>query len=95
MGFNIFQLYDRLLALASSFATKLIRMYGLLQQKKNACKLCGREDQFSLPPDLLEELQNEKRLLKNLQEMAHLLEITRNLQSQLVMKSQRPGQGLV
>ncbi|KAK4767669.1 hypothetical protein SAY86_015419 [Trapa natans] len=85
---------SRLLALASSFATKLIRMYGLLQQKKISSKLWGKEDLFSIHPDLRGEKQNEKGL-KNLQEMAHLLEITRNLQSRLVMKSQRPGQGLV
>ncbi|XP_056159194.1 uncharacterized protein LOC115681990 isoform X4 [Syzygium oleosum] len=86
---------SKLLALASSFATKLIRTYGLPQQKKHAYMLEGCDSEVLPPSPLAEEVQSEMKKSKRLNEMAYFLEIIRNLQGQLAAKLQRPGQGLV
>lgn len=81
--------------MASSFATKLIRTYGLPQQKKHAYMLEGCDSEILPPSPLVEEVQSEIKKSKRLNEMAYFLEIIRNLQGQLSAKLQRPGQGLV
>ncbi|KAF8012156.1 hypothetical protein BT93_I0323 [Corymbia citriodora subsp. variegata] len=86
---------SKLLALASSFATKLIRTYGLPQQKKHVCMLEGCDSEVLPPSPLVEKVQSEIKKLKRLNDMAYFLEIIRNLQGQLAAKFQRPGQGLV
>ncbi|XP_048128224.1 uncharacterized protein LOC115744096 isoform X2 [Rhodamnia argentea] len=85
---------SKLLALASSFATKLIRTYGLPQQKKHAY-IEGCDSEVLPPSPVVEEVQSEIKKSKRLNEMAYLLEIIRNLQGQLAAKLQRPSQGLV
>ncbi|XP_052197729.1 uncharacterized protein LOC127804771 isoform X2 [Diospyros lotus] len=87
---------SRLLALATSFATKVIRKYGLMQHKNDTFILQINEriqnSSFSVLSDgELNEMGNWRRL----REMAHFLEITRNLQHQLNAKFKRAGQGLV
>lgn len=86
---------SKLLALASSFATKLIRTCGLPQQKKHAYFFEGCDSEVLPPSPLVEEVQSEIKKMKRLNEMAYFLEIIRNLQGQLAAKFQRPGQGLV
>ncbi|XP_058186031.1 uncharacterized protein LOC131303262 isoform X4 [Rhododendron vialii] len=83
----------RLLALATCFATKMIRKYGLMQHKQDAITLQGskREANSALPEEEHCELGN----LRRLKEMSHFLEIIRNLQCRLNAKFKRPGQGLV
>ncbi|KAH7860687.1 hypothetical protein Vadar_016791 [Vaccinium darrowii] len=87
----------RLLALATCFATKMIRKYGLMQHKKDAIILQGtkKEDNSSLLSVLPEEGHCDMGTLRRLKEMSHFLEIIRNLQCQLNAKFRRPGQGLV
>ena len=87
----------RLLALATRFATKMIRKYGLLQNKENACIIqsFSRTRILSLPPVRPEKVQYDQENSRRLREMAHFLEIIRNLQHRLSTKFRRPGQGLV
>ncbi|KAA8530957.1 hypothetical protein F0562_005676 [Nyssa sinensis] len=88
---------SRLLALATCFASKMIRKYGLIQHKKDAFILQGIRgiQNYTLPLVLLEKEHNEMGNSRRLREMAHFLEIIRNLQSRLSAKFKRPGQGLV
>ncbi|KAH8502934.1 hypothetical protein H0E87_014301 [Populus deltoides] len=88
---------SRLLALASHFTTKMIRKCGLLQHKKDAYVLpgFGMIPLLSLPPVLPYKLQNEMGDSRSLHDMAHLLEIIRNLQSGLSSKLKNTGVGLV
>ncbi|XP_057497009.1 uncharacterized protein LOC130781713 [Actinidia eriantha] len=88
---------SRLLALATFFATKMIRRYGLMQLKKDAFTLQGTEgkDNSSLLAVLPDKDHSETRNLRRLQEMAHFLEIIRNLQCRLSTRFKRPGLGLV
>ncbi|XP_007048161.2 PREDICTED: uncharacterized protein LOC18611704 isoform X1 [Theobroma cacao] len=88
---------SRLLQLATWFATKMIREYGLLQRKKDAFMLQGLDGTclLALPPVLPDKAQNEMGYSVRLREMAHFLEIIRNLQYQLRAKLKKPGQGLV
>lgn len=83
---------SRLLALATRFATKMIRRYGLLQY--NSYAQVGSQ-LLSLPPVLPDKVHTEVQISQRLHEMAHFLEIIRNLQSRLSSKFKRPGQGLV
>lgn len=97
MYLHIIFLFYRLLQLATWFATKMIREYGLLQRKKDAFMLQGLDGTrlLALPPVLPDKAQNEMGYSVRLREMAHFLEIIRNLQYQLRAKLKKPGQGLV
>lgn len=81
----------RLLALATRFATEMIRIYGSLEYQKDGHILDGRPRTriLSLPPvsrhgDVME---NSRRL----SEMGYLLEITRNFQSRISRKFKKLG----
>ncbi|XVF61790.1 hypothetical protein PTKIN_Ptkin08bG0158700 [Pterospermum kingtungense] len=88
---------SRLLRLGTWFATKMIREYGLLQHKTDAFILQDLDGPhlLALPPALPDKTQNEMGNSIRLREMAHFLEIIRNLQCQLRAKLKKPGQGLV
>ncbi|XP_028755143.1 uncharacterized protein LOC114714558 isoform X1 [Neltuma alba] len=88
---------SRLLALASCFATKMLRKYGLLQHKRDSFMMEGfnQSGLLSLPPIEPDNLQTEVDFARKLREMAHFLEIIRNLQRRLRSKFQRANQGLV
>ena len=83
--------------MATRFATKMIRKYGLLLHDNDACvsQSFGDMEVRSLPPVSRDEPPNEVETLRRLGEMAHFLEIIRNLQSRLSSKSKRPSQELV
>ncbi|XP_015160891.1 uncharacterized protein [Solanum tuberosum] len=88
---------SRLLALGTSFATKMIREYGLLQHKKDGMesqKAGGVQNSF-LSSELIVSRPGGTGDLERLQKMAHFLEIIRNLQWQLTYKCKRLGQELV
>lgn len=87
-------LFVRLLALATCFATKMIRKYWLLEHRKDAYE-SGRTQIFSLPPVSPVKVEDEMANSRRLHEMAHFLEIIRNLQCRLGSKYKRPGQELV
>ncbi|KAI5588074.1 hypothetical protein BDE02_05G071700 [Populus trichocarpa] len=84
---------SRLLALASHFTTKMIRKCGSLQHKKDAYVLPGfrRTRLLSLPPVLPHKVQNKMGDSRSLHDMAHLLEIIRNLQYRLSSKFKKTG----
>ncbi|KAB2051998.1 hypothetical protein ES319_A12G090100v1 [Gossypium barbadense] len=88
---------SRLLKLATWFATKMIREYGLLQLKRDAFMFHGldRPGVLALPSVLPDKTQNEVGTSMKLREMAHFLEVIRNLQYQLRAKLKKPGQALV
>lgn len=88
---------SRLLAVATCFATKMIRNYGLLQHKKDASIPGGVRGtpMGSVQQVLPDKRKKEMGNLRKLQEMAHYLEIIRNLQCRLSAKFKRPGPGLV
>ncbi|KAF3440484.1 hypothetical protein FNV43_RR18768 [Rhamnella rubrinervis] len=88
---------SRLLALATRFATKMIRKYGLLQYDSfsQVSQSFIRRQILALPSVLPEKVQSEVGNSRRLHEMAHFLEIIRNLQSRLNSKFKRPGRGLV
>ncbi|KAF5727678.1 hypothetical protein HS088_TW22G01374 [Tripterygium wilfordii] len=88
---------SRLLLLATSFATKMIRNYGTLQLKKDAYILqgFGGSHLLSLPPDSPEKDHDDLGISGKLHEMARFLEIIRNMQCQLNAKYKKPGQGSV
>lgn len=75
----------------------MIRRYGLVQHKKDALELVGAcETQFC--PVSLGLLNKEQTAMENsrqLHDMAHFLEIIRNLQYRLSAKFKRPGQVMV
>ncbi|WZZ23449.1 hypothetical protein YC2023_006850 [Brassica napus] len=84
---------SRLLALATRFATEMIRIYGSLEYQKDGHMLDRRSRTriLSLPPisrhhDVME---NSRRL----SEMGYLLEITRNFQSRISRKFKKLGKG--
>ncbi|KAK4366838.1 hypothetical protein RND71_014718 [Anisodus tanguticus] len=88
---------SRLLALGTSFATKMIREYGLLQHKKygmESWKAGGVQNSF-LSSELIDSRPDRMGDLERLQKMAHFLEIIRNLQWRLTYKCKRLGQELV
>ncbi|KAK2975888.1 hypothetical protein RJ640_015319 [Escallonia rubra] len=84
----------RLLALATCFATKMIRTYGLLQRKKDTFKPQNINNSF-LPSVLPDKEHNDVVNSRRLREMAHFLEIIRNLQCRLSTKFKSPAQRLV
>lgn len=92
---------SRILALATCFVTKMIRKYGLLQHRSDDFTIwCVNRGEGCHLPLLLENEYNEKEYkelgnFRRLQEMAHFLEIIRNLQSRLNSKIKRPAQSLV
>ncbi|KAL4378943.1 hypothetical protein GQ457_02G009710 [Hibiscus cannabinus] len=88
---------SRLLKLATWFATKMIREYGLLQLKRDALTFQGfnRPRVLALPSVVPDKTQNEVRTSARLREMAQFLQTIRNLQYQLREKLKKPGQGLV
>ncbi|KAE7998209.1 hypothetical protein FH972_002775 [Carpinus fangiana] len=88
---------SRLLALATCFATKMIRRYGLLQRREDAYILQGfsRTHILSLPPVRPDKVHKDQGNSRRLSEMAHFLEVVRNLQHRLSSKFKRPGQGSV
>ncbi|KAF6149487.1 hypothetical protein GIB67_011388 [Kingdonia uniflora] len=89
---NEYAIGSRLLALAACFATKMVRKYGLLQHKKDVFIFQGFIDSRISPSnDELNQLRNSRRL----REMAHFLEVIRNLQRRLRENDRRPGQALV
>ncbi|KAL8476787.1 hypothetical protein ACS0TY_029186 [Phlomoides rotata] len=84
---------SRLLALATGYATRVIRKYGLVHQKKVAEKPWdnrGNEGAYLLM--LTEKEHNEEATSRSLQEMAQLLVVIRMLQGKLNAKFKRPGQ---
>ncbi|XP_031108009.1 uncharacterized protein LOC116012576 isoform X2 [Ipomoea triloba] len=87
---------SRLLALATGFATKMIRTYGLSLHKRDNPK--SWNDQNALATlHTLEQIDMNSEKMENsrkIQKMAHFLEIIRSLQWQLNSKFKRPGQGL-
>ncbi|RAL44025.1 hypothetical protein DM860_014162 [Cuscuta australis] len=88
---------SRLLALATSFATKIIHMCGLsLHKGDNSKSWTSHNGQSPLHVLELIDMRAEKMGSSiNIQKMARYLEITRRLQRQLNSKFKRPGQGLV
>ncbi|KAK3010904.1 hypothetical protein RJ639_012628 [Escallonia herrerae] len=84
----------RLLALATCFATKMIRTYGLLQRKKDTFKPQSINNSF-LPSVLPDKEHNDVVNARRLREMAPFLEIIRNLQRRLSTKFKSPAQRLV
>ncbi|RDY05619.1 hypothetical protein CR513_10515, partial [Mucuna pruriens] len=86
---------SRLLALATCFATKMLHKYGLLQHKKDACTAEGfnKTGLLSLPPIEPIRLQTEVDFAQKLCEIAHFLEIIRNLQCRHRSIFQRASQG--
>ncbi|KAI3451060.1 hypothetical protein Pfo_007725 [Paulownia fortunei] len=88
---------SRLLALATSYATRVIRKYGQLQHKKVAVKpwdVRGNEG-VSLLLELTDKEHDEEGNSRNIQEMAQFLVVIRSLQGQLNSKFKRPGQQLM
>ena len=87
----------RLLALATCFATKMLHKYGLLQHKKDTCIAEGfnKTGLLSLPPIEPVKLQTEVDFAQKLCEIAHFLEIIRNLQCRHRSIFLRASQGLV
>ena len=83
--------------LGTCFATKMIRHYGLVQHKKDACELqdASETQMYSLPAGLPNKEQIEMENSRKLHEMAHFLEIIRNLQSRLSAKFKVPSQVVV
>lgn len=75
----------------------MIRKYGLQLHKDEAYFLKGLNGMklLSLPSTLLDEEQNDAKNSRRLSEMAHFLEIIRNLQCRLSAKFKKAGQGLV
>ncbi|XP_024990189.1 uncharacterized protein LOC112524555 isoform X3 [Cynara cardunculus var. scolymus] len=91
---------SRLLSLGTHFSTKMIRGYGSLQHMQNGImsrSITGMTDS-SLPLLLADKEHSEIENLRRLQEMARLLEITRNMQCRLATKfkksATRSGDGL-
>ncbi|KAK7318518.1 hypothetical protein RJT34_03221 [Clitoria ternatea] len=87
---------SRLLALATCFATKMLRKYGLLQHKNDTSTVQGfnKMGLLPLPPTEPVKLQTEVDFAQKLCEMARFLEITRNLQCRHRSIFQKASQGL-
>ncbi|KAI4310715.1 hypothetical protein MLD38_035669 [Melastoma candidum] len=81
----------RLLAVASSFATKILRICGSLQQNVEAYKLIGCCDQACTLSSFIGRMQNKTEKLKTLKDMAYLLEVIRSFQRRLGVKVPRPA----
>ncbi|CAM8951081.1 unnamed protein product [Rhodiola kirilowii] len=82
----------RILTLASAFATKMVRKYGMAEQKKSFASLqvANGTQVHYLPSNV--PLKNQKNLdtSRKLREMAYFLEVIRNLQCRLTDKFRRP-----
>ncbi|KAI5384322.1 uncharacterized protein LOC127105709 isoform X1 [Lathyrus oleraceus] len=88
---------SRLLALATCFATTMLRKYGLLQHKKDtlAAEGLNKTGLLYLPPIEPVKLPTEMDFARKLSELAHFLEIIRNLQCRHRTIFQKASQGLV
>nr|CAD1822161.1 unnamed protein product [Ananas comosus var. bracteatus] len=83
---------SRLMSLASRFATKMVRRYGLLKNKKGKCcvnyevsegiEVIGRSNLFNVN---LDEVDNSRKLC----EMAYFLEVIRDIQGRVAAKSKK------
>ncbi|CAN8328713.1 unnamed protein product [Cochlearia groenlandica] len=84
---------SRLLALATRFATEMLRIYGLIVYQKDGFMLDSkpRTQILSLPSISLHSdvMENSKRL----SEIGYLLEITRNYQTRISRKFKKLGKG--
>ncbi|XP_010431915.1 PREDICTED: uncharacterized protein LOC104716225 isoform X1 [Camelina sativa] len=82
----------RLLALATGFATEMIRIYGLLEYQKDGYMVDRkpRTQRLSRPPISLHN-NNLTENSRRLSEMGYLLEITRNFQSRITRKFKKLG----
>ncbi|KAK7399452.1 hypothetical protein VNO78_10634 [Psophocarpus tetragonolobus] len=87
---------SRLLALATCFGTKMLHKYGLLQHKKDTfvAETFNKTGLLSLPPTEPVKLQTEVDFARKLCEIAHFLEIIRNLQCKHMSIFQRASKGL-
>ncbi|KAL8160713.1 hypothetical protein V2J09_002250 [Rumex salicifolius] len=92
-GDNEISAASRLLKLATRFATNTIREYALLEHKFEV-EHNGAESCYLLPLSPYKEC-GTKAYAGRLDEMSHLLVITRNLQRQVASKFSRPVQGSV
>ncbi|KAL1567194.1 hypothetical protein AAHA92_02699 [Salvia divinorum] len=84
---------SRLLALATSYATRVIRKYGLLHRKKVSEKpleVSSNEGPYPLL-ELTEKKHDEEGISSTLAEAARYLVVIRSLQQQLNEKFRRPG----
>ncbi|GFP83267.1 hypothetical protein PHJA_000470100 [Phtheirospermum japonicum] len=87
---------SRLLALATGYATRVMRKYGLLQHKKAAVRpwdVRGDKD-VSLLLELTDKEYDAEGNSRSLQEMGQLLVVVRSLQGKLNAKFKRPGKQL-
>ncbi|XP_057774546.1 uncharacterized protein LOC130993606 isoform X2 [Salvia miltiorrhiza] len=87
---------SRLLALATSYATRVIRKYGLLHHKKVSEKpleVTSNEGSYPLL-ELTDKEHDEEGTSRTLMETARYLVVIRSLQQQLNEKFRRPGQVL-
>uniref|UniRef100_A0A1D1XPJ7 Protein DDB_G0268328 n=3 Tax=Anthurium amnicola TaxID=1678845 RepID=A0A1D1XPJ7_9ARAE len=82
---------SRLLTLAACFATKMVQRYGLQELEKDGPTLGFRRGVNSHMQRTLVEISNSRRL----EEMAHYLEIIRNLQQRLSVKRRKPSHGMI
>ncbi|KAH6833706.1 spatacsin carboxy-terminus protein [Perilla frutescens var. hirtella] len=85
---------SRLLALATSYATRVIRKYGLLHHKKvveKPLEVSGNDGTYPLL-ELTEKEHDEEGTSRSLTETARFLVVIRSLQQQLNEKFRRPGQ---
>ncbi|GAB4847711.1 hypothetical protein Ancab_026773 [Ancistrocladus abbreviatus] len=87
----------RILALATRFAIKMIREYAILDHSRNGCSVdgMGRMEICASLTMLPYKEQDKVGYSRRMEEMAHYLEITRNLQCRLAAKRGRLGQALV
>lgn len=87
--------YCRVLALATSFTTRLIRKKGLLQHKIGKLHGLRKMKLLSLPPVLPDKVRKDIVDSTSLHDLARLLEIVRCLQYRLRVKLKNPSQRLV
>ncbi|KAG9129276.1 hypothetical protein Leryth_015660 [Lithospermum erythrorhizon] len=87
----------RLLALATAFSTRTIRVYGMLHQKRDDLEDKDVKDitRFSFLSQQVDLDHEKERSSKRLCEMARFLEIIRNLQLRLNARFRRPSDGQV
>lgn len=85
----------RLLTLAARFASKVVRRYGLLTQKKSSTLELSKESLLSQSQAILQipKVDSTKKFTR-LCEMAFYLEVIRDLQTRLIPKSRRPGEAV-
>ncbi|GMH24506.1 hypothetical protein Nepgr_026349 [Nepenthes gracilis] len=88
---------SRILALATRFAIKMIRKYAMSDHSKNECAVNGiREVEICSPLLMLPYKEYDGvAYMRKMKEMAHYLEIIRNLQCRAAALRRRPGQGSV